>query len=981
MTTNNQHYDVARRLLANERYLLWLSPEEARIFVRACSDQTAWKNFMNGTLTLIPPKKDVLIYPIEGKDAGVPPVPFSKVANARIRQMIFEQLIPDLFPQNLDQCSALAPRAASIQPLPGFPPLPPVNTNLLKSTEEFEIYDESDDEETSTESPYSNLTVLNLDVPIDDMYYSFDYDAELMVSEPDEADGDASERSASPHPEQGAEQENTEDAADVHASLKYLFMIVKGSDPVRVESIKQLLDEVRPSRSKWASDNIGQEELYISLDKSLQDLKGYAAHSYPFLKPVQKREAPDYYDVIKNPMDLGTMTTKLERHQYTSKKEFADDLALIWNNCMQYNLHPPDNIYRRHANAMRRKTSDLLKKIPEITIVKVAGDEQESDDEDGHENGTKEVNGTSAIGDSETVNGHVHEEPTEHSQASAEGPQFGGDDHEQTPVDEDVIPLETAVPLPAEDTVPVPSEEILDKGSTQERKYKEIAKAVVRERCTRRTENLKRPFGESPALIPTSQSLGASVDDEMEYIRRNKKRRLDYYEPTAAMARKRKAEEIIDEDDYRHVFEESYFPEVKYPEGCVPGLHQPKFGFPGKELDRSLLFEDPTGVLSDLPSLSDYPELFPKHKGALEKQVDQNIKELQRVKDLHAKIVAREADVPEEPERKPTAPYQPPKTQDPLPLLAMNKEAATAICQQSVSKILLHAGFDVASESALATLTDTFTDYFLNLGKTMRAFSDKFSKTMSAEDILTHTLQENGVETPSQLDQHVRLDIDRYGDKLTHLRRKLSYAYKDMVKDDEDAGDIDVEEAADDIVSGNFFGDLDMLNLRELGIDGVTSIPRDLWNKKSGKPRPIRARVRRRATHREEEPAAPEETQGKPSTLPWRPVRLKNVIGLLRPYYKEKMKAGDMVEDEQKAPNTLKSKAHLAAAKMGRKRAAASSAHDDAAKKKKKGPDPAVKAQREADKARKAQEKADRQKLREEQTKNKKAKGKKAAAG
>ena len=54
----------------------------------------------------------------------------------------------------------------------------------------------------------------------------------------------------------------------------------------------------------------------------MNNLKGYTEHSYPFLHRVRKSEAPDYFDVIDNPMDLGTMHKKLRRCEYLSKKEF-----------------------------------------------------------------------------------------------------------------------------------------------------------------------------------------------------------------------------------------------------------------------------------------------------------------------------------------------------------------------------------------------------------------------------------------------------------------------------------------------------------------------------------------------------------------------------------------------------------------------------------------------------------------------------------
>ena len=50
----------------------------------------------------------------------------------------------------------------------------------------------------------------------------------------------------------------------------------------------------------------------------------------------------DYPKVIKTPMDLGTVRSKLERGDYTSSKEFRHDVNLVWTNCMTYNADGSD---------------------------------------------------------------------------------------------------------------------------------------------------------------------------------------------------------------------------------------------------------------------------------------------------------------------------------------------------------------------------------------------------------------------------------------------------------------------------------------------------------------------------------------------------------------------------------------------------------------------------------------------------------------
>lgn len=45
----------------------------------------------------------------------------------------------------------------------------------------------------------------------------------------------------------------------------------------------------------------------------------------------------DYPQIIKHPMDLGTIKSNLEAGKYSSKEEVAADIRLVWTNCMLYN--------------------------------------------------------------------------------------------------------------------------------------------------------------------------------------------------------------------------------------------------------------------------------------------------------------------------------------------------------------------------------------------------------------------------------------------------------------------------------------------------------------------------------------------------------------------------------------------------------------------------------------------------------------------
>ena len=45
----------------------------------------------------------------------------------------------------------------------------------------------------------------------------------------------------------------------------------------------------------------------------------------------------DYYDVIKEPMDIGTLEKKVEADKYPNTDVFFKDVILIFTNCRTYN--------------------------------------------------------------------------------------------------------------------------------------------------------------------------------------------------------------------------------------------------------------------------------------------------------------------------------------------------------------------------------------------------------------------------------------------------------------------------------------------------------------------------------------------------------------------------------------------------------------------------------------------------------------------
>ncbi len=93
----------------------------------------------------------------------------------------------------------------------------------------------------------------------------------------------------------------------------------------------------------------------------LVELNGHGS-AWPFVNPVNGDEVTDYYDVIKNPMDLSTMEAKLENNQYANVDELTADAQLIFDNCRAYN--PASSPYAKSATKLEKFLKETL--LPKV---------------------------------------------------------------------------------------------------------------------------------------------------------------------------------------------------------------------------------------------------------------------------------------------------------------------------------------------------------------------------------------------------------------------------------------------------------------------------------------------------------------------------------------------------------------------------------------------------------------------------------------
>ncbi|CAB3386144.1 Hypothetical predicted protein [Cloeon dipterum] len=98
-------------------------------------------------------------------------------------------------------------------------------------------------------------------------------------------------------------------------------------------------DACRPQKGQ--NKGLGQNQL-VFLKKTVDDLCRLQCAG-PFLEPVDPvlLKIPDYFQIIKKPMDLSTIKQQLKDNYYLNVKQFVDDMNLM-GSTSTYKYHKED---------------------------------------------------------------------------------------------------------------------------------------------------------------------------------------------------------------------------------------------------------------------------------------------------------------------------------------------------------------------------------------------------------------------------------------------------------------------------------------------------------------------------------------------------------------------------------------------------------------------------------------------------------------
>ncbi|KAE9988213.1 hypothetical protein EG328_000169 [Venturia inaequalis] len=606
--------------------------------------------------------------------------------------------------------------------------------------------------------------------------------------------------------------------------------------------LRRLISESRKNRSKWASeDKINQEDLYEAAEKVLHELKAMTEHSAPFLQRVSKREAPDYYNTIKNPMDIGTMMKKLKSFSYKSKKEFVEDLHLIWNNCLRYNSDP-QHILRKKALIMQKQTDKLVVLIPDLVVrdrAEVEAEErrnasldaeldgEDSDDEEPimASRGRKAPSKKSKKGN--TTTRKAPPSINEGTPGADTKPQLGSMGSSSTlrnnllRADSDV-PMENGFTPPPGNLTPLRSNGVAQDADSQadpsegdgtamgdlavepsedpeadDYEYRIWKQVTKKARATIASERARlfhndRLNPEEPALLRTKAGM-------RRWMRQQKK-----LEPQDEVTADPSTPEAGNQDVPGETLAEGMEGED---DTLLPDYYDPLSAIP--EVESQLRWEE-DGEGNVIIHAEEMLRMIPKGQflspeSALTKKIEANMRQMQETRKICTKIgVVKQMQLQAQMYQNQFQKYDPTPFQeldiepavvsDDGPLMAPGLCRATL--QRSIGKLFFHAGFEEFQPSAMEAMTDTASMFFTNLAQTVAMYTESsklkqaednsssepgYQSRFNVEETMLHALDENGLDVEG-LDLYVKDDMERQSTKLAVMHERMKAHLAELLR-------------------------------------------------------------------------------------------------------------------------------------------------------------------------------------------------------
>ncbi|KAM3440275.1 hypothetical protein MY4824_002264 [Beauveria thailandica] len=807
-----------------------------------------------------------------------------------------------------DSAPAAAPKTqASIVANPllspsksGSSPVPSMNSPV-KSLDKSEAQKSSQGKEATEEGDIKNLeearkrTEAAARQSFHTIMYTLEHDRSAMLEQQQLEDSEKQLQAEMDHNSQGGASghqivnQGTLSSANLGASsltLKHLIArIDMKRDQVQASDaeLRVLMNEVRKNRSKWASEeNVNQEDLYEALEKVLTELKAHTEYSTPFLTRVNKRDAPDYYSMIKNPMDLGTMTKKLKSLAFKSKADFVADLNLIWDNCLKYN-HDMNHPLRRMANGMRKEAEKLIPLIPNLVIRSRAdveaeerrkqngGEDDGGDDSDdepimssrGRKAGTKGTGNksrTAPADDQKEDTPVVDQKPIIQlngllGKHGREGSEADGSNGFSTPPIGNLTPngangnsgigsnadaMEIDGPslngMTLNQTFGDANEQVYE-----DEEYKIWKQTTKKDRALAAKERFQifkdnRLNGDAPALLRNKAGMRRFLKHQKEAEALGFGQ--DYSDASAVAAKEAgsKAPETLAEgiDEEADKIMPDYY-------DCLSNIPDIPVKLQWIEDAEGQVINQHEDFLRLVP-----PGFFTAPQSRFTKKMDDNIRQIQETRKLATKIsVIKQMQVQSQvyTNQFPKSNNEPFVEQDIEPHFisddgpVMAADACQNALKRSVGKILYNSGFEEFQPSAVDALTGIAADYFQKLMRTFNIYQEAEKKSVTthegtvvqprftAEEVLLHTLEQNGHDIPS-LDSYIKEDVDRLSTRLGTLHERMKTHLADLLRPAlaADAGTDGVgafKDGSEQFTSGDFADDLgeDFFGFKALGLD------------------------------------------------------------------------------------------------------------------------------------------------------------------